>query len=139
MEAGAASIAEIGATIEPGTDATDWTVSWGGAGGGMYSTIADLGLWAATGSGTSLLSDDLIAQRLSTRPTVEGLDYGLGIIDFGNGWIGHSGQLIGWESLVLYDTDTGDVAVAIVNETASLVAVEFALGSIFPDYGETLF
>ena len=139
MEAGAASIAEIGATIEPGTDATDWTVSWGGAGGGMYSTIADLGLWAATGSGTSLLSDDLIAQRLSTRPTVEGIDYGLGIIDFGNGWIGHSGQLIGWESLVLYDTDTGDVAVAIVNETASLEAVIFALGSIFPDYGETLF
>ena len=138
MQAGAASLAEIGATVEPGTDVTDWTVSWGGAGGGMYSTIADLGLWAASGSGTSLLSDELIAQRLTTRPTVEGLDYGLGIIDFGNGWIGHSGQLIGWESLVLYDTDTGDVAVAIVNETASLIAAEFALAGIFPDLAEAL-
>lgn len=138
MEAGAADLAEIGPTIEPGTDVTDWTVSWGGAGGGMYSTIADLGLWAASGSGTSLLSDDLIEQRLITRKTVEGLDYGLGIIDFGNGWIGHTGQLIGWEALVLYDTDTGDVAVAVVNETSSLIAAEFALGTIFPDFGETL-
>ena len=138
MQAGAAGLAEIGATVEPGTDVTDWTVSWGGAGGGMYSTIADLGAWAASGSGTSLLSDELIAQRLTTRKTVEGLDYGLGIIDFGNGWIGHSGQLIGWESLVLYDTDTGDVAVAIVNETSSLIAAEFALATIFPDLGEAL-
>jgi D-alanyl-D-alanine carboxypeptidase len=138
MQAGAADLAEIGATVEPGTDVTDWTVSWGGAGGGMYSTIADLGLWAASGSGTSLLSDDLIEQRLTTRKTVEGLDYGLGIIDFGNGWIGHSGQLIGWEALVLYDTDTGDVAVAVVNETSSLIAAEFALATIFPDFGEAL-
>ena len=138
MQAGAAGLAEIGATVEPGTDVTDWTVSWGGAGGGMYSTIADLGTWAASGSGTSLLSDGLIEQRLTTRKTVEGLDYGLGIIDFGNGWIGHSGQLIGWEALVLYDTDTGDVAVAVVNETSGLIAAEFALATIFPDYGETL-
>lgn len=139
MDLGAASFAQIGAEVESGTDATDWTVSWGGAGGGMYSTIADLGLWAATGSGTSLLSDDLIAQRLSTRPTVEGLDYGLGIMDFGSGWIGHTGQLVGWESLVMYDTDTGDVAVAIVNETGSLEAVIYTLAAIFPDYAETLF
>lgn len=138
MQAGAEEFAEIGATVEPGTDVTDWTVSWGGAGGGMYSTIADLGTWAASGSGTSLLSEGLIEQRLTTRKTVEGLDYGLGIIDFGNGWIGHSGQLIGWEALVLYDTDTGDVAVAIVNETSSLIAAEIALAAIFPDYGETL-
>jgi D-alanyl-D-alanine carboxypeptidase len=138
MQAGAEEFAEIGATVEPSTDVTDWTVSWGGAGGGMYSTIADLGLWAASGSGTSLLSEGLIEQRLTTRKTVEGLDYGLGIIDFGNGWIGHSGQLIGWEALVLYDTDTGDVAVAIVNETSSLIVAEVALATIFPDYGETL-
>ena len=102
------------------------------------STIADLGAWAASGSGTSLLSDGLIEQRLTTRKTVEGLDYGLGIIDFGNGWIGHSGQLIGWEALVLYDTDTGDVAVSIVNETSSILGAEIAIATIFPYYGETL-
>lgn len=73
-----------------------------------------------------------------TRKTVEGLDYGLGIIDFGNGWIGHSGQLIGWEALVLYDTDTGDVAVTVVNETSGIFGAEIAIATIFPDYGETL-
>jgi len=34
--------------------------------------------------------------------TPEG-SYGLGIIDPGNGWIGHSGQGVGWGSIVLYD------------------------------------
>ena len=79
-----------------------------------------------------------LAQRLTTRTTAEGLDYGLGIIDFGNGWIGHSGQLIGCESLVLYDTGDVAIAVTIVNETASLIPAEFTLATIFPDYGETL-
>jgi D-alanyl-D-alanine carboxypeptidase len=138
MQAGAAGLAEVGATVEPGTDVTDWTVSWGGAGAARYSTIADLGRWAASGYGTSLLSDDLAAQRLMTRKTAEGLDYGLGIIDFGNGWIGHSRQLIGWEALVLYDTDTGDVAVTVVNETSSILGAEIAIAAICRDYGETL-
>ena len=51
-----------------------------------------------------------------------------------------SGQLIGWEALVITDadTETGDVAVGIVNETPSRIAAEFALAAVFPDCGETL-
>ncbi|WP_295447879.1 serine hydrolase domain-containing protein [uncultured Thiodictyon sp.] len=64
----------IGATVAPGTDVSDWTVSWGQAGGGMYSTIADLGTWAGTGLGTSLLPTDLAAKRLAPQKIPDG-DY----------------------------------------------------------------
>lgn len=134
---GVASLAQAGVTAEPGQDVTDWTVSWGQAGGGMYSTVADLGAWAATGLGTTLLPSALGEQRLQTQPIPEG-DYGLGIFDYGNGWIGHTGQLIGWESMAAYNTDTGAVFVAIDNETGSLGAAIPVAQAVFPDLVEGL-
>ncbi len=119
--AGAKEMEAVGAVIAPGTDVTEWTVSWGQAGGGMYSTIADLGTWAGTGLGTSLLPADLAARRLATQKIPEGY-YGLGIYDWGHGWVGHTGQIIGWESLVAYNTKTGAAFVAIVNETGSFMS-----------------
>jgi D-alanyl-D-alanine carboxypeptidase len=118
-EPGVASLAEAGITAEPGQDVTDWTVSWGQAGGGMYSTIADMGAWAASGLGNSLLSPETAAERLEAQPIPEG-NYGLGIFVYEDGWIGHSGQLIGWESFVLSNTETGAAFVLLVNETGSL-------------------
>jgi D-alanyl-D-alanine carboxypeptidase len=133
---GVDSLAEAGITAEPGQDVTDWTLSWGQAGGGMYSTVADLGAWATTGLGNSLLSDELAEQRLETQPIPEG-EYGLGIQAWGD-WIGHTGQLIGWESIAVTDQDTGAVFVAIVNETGSLrSALEVAVVA-FPDFAESL-
>lgn len=141
---GVLSFAEVGVTVEPGTDVTDWTVSWAQAAGGAYSTLADLGIWAGTGLGTALLPTELGDQRLVATPIDADassgvtLDYGLGIMDFGNGWIGHTGQLIGWESIVLYNTTTGAAFVALVNETGSLLAaLGIAVGQ-FPDLAEGL-
>jgi D-alanyl-D-alanine carboxypeptidase len=129
---GVKSLAASGITSEPGQDVTDWTASWGQAGGGMYSTVADMGTWAATGLGNTLLPQDLGDQRLQTKKIPEG-DYGLGIFDYGNGWIGHTGQLIGWESLVAYNRDTGAVCVALVNETGSLLSALGVVNVAFPD------
>jgi D-alanyl-D-alanine carboxypeptidase len=129
---GATELDAVGAVVAPGTDVTEWTVSWGQAGGGMYSTIADLGTWAGTGLGSSLLPADLAARRLVTQQIPEG-DYGLGIYDWGAGWIGHTGQLIGWESLVAYNTKTGAAFVAIVNETGSFVSALDVGLQVFPD------
>ena len=47
------------APVPVGTDTTDWNASYGQSGGGMHSTIADLGIWAASMSGSALLSDEL--------------------------------------------------------------------------------
>lgn len=104
--AGAKELEAVGATITPGTDVSEWTVSWGQAGGGMYSTIPDLGTWAGTG---------------------------LGIYDWGAGWIGHTGQIIGWESLVAYNIRTGAAFVAIVNETGSFMSALHVGLQVFPD------
>ena len=130
--AGAKDLGEIGATVIPGTDVANWTVSWGQAGGGMYSTIADLGTWAGTGLGTSLLPADLAAKRLAAQQTPEG-NYGLGIDDWGQGWVGHTGQIIGWESVVAYNTKTGAAFVAIVNETGSFLTAMAVGLQVFPD------
>ena len=118
MDAGVNSLKEAGGTAKSGTTVQDATPSWGAAGGGMYSTVADLGTWGASGLGTATLPQALADQRLQSRPIKPGIDYGLGIIDWGNGWIGHTGQAIGWEAVVAYNTKTGAVFVGMVNETA---------------------
>ncbi len=65
-------------------------------------------IWAGTGLGTSLLPADLAARRLESKPIPEAPSgYGLGLEEYGNGWISHNGQLIGRESVWLYNTETG--------------------------------
>ena len=129
---GRMSLEPLGLDIPAGTDVTDWTPSWGQAGGGMYSTIADLGTWAGSGLGTSLLPMDLAAERLDFQAIPEG-QYGLGLFDYDQGWVGHTGQIIGWESMVVYNTETGAAFVALVNETGSLASAEAVALQLFPD------
>ena len=129
---GRASLEPLGLDIPAGTDVSDWTPSWGQAGGGMYSTIADLGTWAGSGLGTSLLPVDVAAERFDFQAIPEG-QYGLGLFDYDQGWVGHTGQLIGWESMVVYNTETGAAFVAIVNETGSLTSAEAVALQLFPD------
>ena len=101
----------------------------------MYSTIRDLGAWTAGGMGTSLLT----SETASTAPRVDAVPgsgnggYGLGIDDFGYGWIGHGGQIFGWSSLAMYDTDTGDTLVVITNSTGSFDATGGPVAEIFPE------
>jgi CubicO group peptidase (beta-lactamase class C family) len=117
----------------------DATPSWGAAGGGMYSTVADMGAWGASGLGTATLPQALGDQRLQSRPIKPGMDYGLGIIDWGTGWIGHTGQAVGWEAVVAYNTRPGAVFVGMVNETASLLAVAPVMMQYFPDLAQPVF
>ena len=102
----------------------------------MYANLEDLGTWASTGLGTGLLDERLGQQRISdTKELPETGEYGLGLQVWGNGWIGHTGRIVGWEALVAYNTDTGDVFVAIVNETGSLLAATALASEIFPELG----
>jgi len=135
---GVQSLAEVGAEVESGTDVTDWSASWGGAGGSMYSTVDDLGTWAGTGLGNRMLTEATVKERLTTTAVPEVGDYGLGIIDFGDGWIGHTGQIVGWEALALYNTRTGDVIVGMTNETGSLLGVSAAVATLYPELATVL-
>ena len=119
---GAIAVVQFGGPqLSETTNVTDWTMSWGRAGGGAYSTITDLGLWGASGLGNTLLSQSLGDARLTdTVETPDAGPYGYGIIDYGNGWYGHSGQVIGWEAEVRDNPETGAVIAVMVNSTESL-------------------
>jgi D-alanyl-D-alanine carboxypeptidase len=129
----AAELQAEGIDVGPLGDVSEYTATWAGGGGSMYSNVEDLGAWAATGFGNALLPADLGAQRLDAAPIDLGVDYGLGIVDYGNGWYGHAGEILGWNSLAVYQPDTGAIFVAIVNESGSLLATAGPALAAFPD------
>jgi D-alanyl-D-alanine carboxypeptidase len=132
-------IGDAGTAPRPGTDVTRWNMSWAGTAGQMYSTVADLGAWAADGLGSAELTNAMVDERLDTKDVPGAGAYGLGIIDFGNGWIGHTGQVIGWAALAAYNVRSGDVFVGMVNETSALPALAGVVSYEFPDLAEGLF
>ena len=133
---GVDQLEELGVEGATPQDVTDWSVSSAGAGGAMYSTIGDLGAWTAGGMGTSFLTPEMAATRLASPPSDQDVGgYRLGIDDYGYGWIGHSGQIFGWTSLAMYDTDTGDTLVVITNSTGSFDATGGPVAEIFPELG----
>lgn len=127
-----------GATPVPaGTDTTDWNASYGQGGGGMHSTVGDLGAWAASMSGSSTLSDALAQTRLQFHDVALGpMQYGLGLIRFGN-QVGHEGEAIGWEGWVGQDPATGLNAVVFTNTCADSAIIFQALGVIDPGFKPT--
>ncbi|MFD7082088.1 serine hydrolase domain-containing protein [Streptomyces sp. NPDC059918] len=81
-------------------DATNWNPSWAWAAGGIISGLDDLRRWAPALADGRLLTPETQAERLRTLPVgaVPGASYGLGILDF-NGWLGHNGELPGYETI----------------------------------------
>jgi D-alanyl-D-alanine carboxypeptidase len=103
----------------------------------MTSTLADLGAWADSNSGNEFLSPELQAARLEAvselSPGVPEI-YGLGIFQLGGNWYGHSGEAVGWQSLVLHDPDTG-VSLAFAANMCSNMDVVFwsILHELYPN------
>jgi len=126
----AAAAGVNGVTV--GTDTTDWNTSFMQGAGGMMSTLADLGKWAATTTGADLLPDSARESRLDTRD-IGGVEYGLGIARFGS-WYGHDGEALGWQSIALHNPTTGVTFVAAVNACSGMR--EHLLGllnTLYPD------
>jgi D-alanyl-D-alanine carboxypeptidase len=125
-------LAKDGATIEDGTDVTDWNASYGQGGGGMTSNISDLHAWAATTSGNDLLDADTVTRRLTFGP-VDGIEYGLGLMRIGT-WVGHEGEAIGWETLAMHDPDSGVTMAVAANGCGGLIG-PFAdfFDALYPD------
>lgn len=121
-----------GNTIPKLGDVSAYNPAWGGAGGAMYSNVADLGRWAATGFGNAFLPQALGEQRLISQPIPEGA-YGLGILDYGNGWYGHTGEILGWNSLAAYNPTTGAALTLIINESGSLLVTVPIILAAFPE------
>lgn len=113
----AQEIAKIGGDVAAGTDVTDRSASYGQGSSGVNSTVRDLGRWAWSFSGNALLSDDTVDARTDFRD-VGGAEYGLGIERIGD-WVGHRGEMLGWQALAVRSTETG-TAVALATNSCGV-------------------
>ena len=112
-------------------DQTDANPSWAWTAGGAISTPDDLAVYVKALVGGGLLDADTQKLRLeSVQPTVAGqaggVGYGLGIAQFAPGILGHDGQLPGYSSFMVYNTDTHDTIIVAANLSASPVDGETA-------------
>jgi D-alanyl-D-alanine carboxypeptidase len=107
------------ATPENPTDSTDWNPSWAWTAGEIISTTDDmLTMGRALGTGARILDDATQKLRLesfldpSQSPPAPGAGgYGLAM-GCGQGWVGHAGELSGYNSTMFYDTAT-DTTVSV--------------------------
>lgn len=106
---------------DPG-DYTDFTISnpTASAGSGaMISTIEDMRQWGVALATGALLTPAMQAERLALVPTDGGIGpeydgYGLGIGSL-SGWLGHTGDYLGYQSLVMHDPVFDQTVVILTN------------------------
>ncbi|MGA4492999.1 serine hydrolase domain-containing protein [Vreelandella venusta] len=101
------------ATPTAPSNATHWNPSWGWTAGGMISTLDDLLIYGRSlGTGKGLLSPETQQARLRSFPEPAGYGIAMGCVD---GWVGHTGELPGYNTTVFYDTTTDTTVVVQAN------------------------
>jgi D-alanyl-D-alanine carboxypeptidase len=102
------------ATPQAPDNATHWNPSWGFTAGDLISTMDDLLVYGrALGTGHGLLGEQAQRERLTSfQPPESGYGLGFGCID---GWVGHTGELPGYNTTVYYDTTSDTTVVVQVN------------------------
>ncbi len=106
-------------------DSTYWNPSWGYAAGQMVSTLDDLRAWARILATGKLLSPatQRERERFQLAPSEgEGSLYGLGV-ENQNGWIGHNGNISGYQTYAYYLPSQRNTMVVMVNSNTDLVGV----------------
>jgi D-alanyl-D-alanine carboxypeptidase len=98
-------------------DATDRNPSWAFSAGQLISTLADLKIWAKALATGTLLSPEMQRERLTwvtLPPNTPTRHYGLGIGE-DNGWLGHTGELPGYNTAVYYLPEKDATLLVLVN------------------------
>jgi len=110
-------------------NATDWNASWTWTAGIMISTVDDLLAYGrALGTGKGLLSPAQQDERIDSlvsdvppfdQPPLKGdFGYGLGLMKE-HGWIGHGGELPGYNTALYYNQELDAVLVVEANSDIS--------------------
>jgi D-alanyl-D-alanine carboxypeptidase len=118
--------------------ATDWNPSWGWGAGNMTSTLDDMKIWAEELGTGSLLTPAMHQERInSTVKMTDTAAYGLGVFN-DSGWIGHSGSIFGYQTLVFYQPEQQTSLVVFTNSdkpaTASTTLGTAITTVISPDH-----
>ncbi len=98
-------------------DATHRNPTWAFTAGQLISTVDDLKVWAKSYATGSLLSPEMQKQRLTYvtfPPNTDQRKYGLGI-GSNRGWLGHSGELPGYNTGAYYLPEKDATFVIMVN------------------------
>ena len=106
-------------------DSTDWSPSEAWTAGQMISTVDDLLVYGrALGTGKGLLSPEQQSERLGSfvsdvpplnKPPLKGdLAYGIGL-GKDHGWVGHNGEIPGYNTYLFYHPKLDAVAAVAVN------------------------
>ncbi|MEV6782408.1 serine hydrolase domain-containing protein [Streptomyces sp. NPDC051098] len=96
-------------------DATNWNPSWAWASGAAISNMKDMKTWAPALLEGNLLTKKTQAERLHTISIGSpGFSYGLGLLNTG-GWLGHNGDLPGYESIAVQHPADKAVLVVLIN------------------------
>ena len=98
-------------------DATNRSPSWAFTAGELVSTMADLRTWVVSYATGSLISPEMQKQRLTWMtmpPNSPERAYGIGI-GMDHGWLGHTGELPGYNCAAYYLPEKKAVIVVMVN------------------------
>jgi D-alanyl-D-alanine carboxypeptidase len=101
-------------------DATNWNPSFAGTAGEVISTLDDLRKWGtALGTGEGVLPPETQAMRVESvnqtvPPNTPERSYGMGLVNTG-GWLGHTGEIPGYSTVLNYQPDSGTTIVVMVN------------------------
>jgi D-alanyl-D-alanine carboxypeptidase len=98
-------------------DATHRNPSWAFTAGQLISTVDDLKVWAKSYTTGTLLSPEMQKQRLTYvtfPPNTDQKKYGLGI-GSDRGWLGHTGELPGYNTGAYYLPEKDATFVIMVN------------------------
>jgi D-alanyl-D-alanine carboxypeptidase len=102
-------------------DATHWNPSWGFTAGELVSSVHDLRIWVKAYATGAQLSKAMQAERetwVSLPPNSPEHKYGLGI-GYDHGWLGHTGELFGYNTAAFYMPERDATIVIAVNSDIS--------------------
>ena len=117
-------------------DATNWNPSLAFTAGEAISTLDDLHKWAvALGTGEGILPPETQQLRVDSvnttvPPNTPERSYGMGIVNTG-GWLGHTGEIPGYNTVVNYRADTKTAIVVMVNSDIVLQSGEAPAATAF--------
>ena len=101
-------------------NATNWNPSIASTAGEVISTLEDLHIWGeALATGKEILSPEIQKQRVESvnttvPPNTPERSYGMGIVNTA-GWLGHTGEIPGYNTVVNHQPETGTTIVVMVN------------------------
>ena len=108
-------------------NATNWNPSFAFTAGEVISTLDDLHTWGvALGTGKGILKPETQQLRVDSVKSTVGMNtpdysYGMGVVNL-NGWLGHTGEIPGYNTILNYQPATGTTVVVMVNSDITVPA-----------------